>query len=106
MSTATVPHVTRMLTGTMAMTMSVSFHWTAKATMKALTKVERAWMVRPSFSEMPLLMRLPLVEICPETDDEGESKKGISWRRICWRKVMRSFLVVRMAVMEMRTCLH
>jgi hypothetical protein len=87
----------------MAMTMRVSFHCTAKATMNALTKVESAWIVRPSFSEMPLLMRLPLVEIWPETEEEGESKKGMSWRRICWRKVMRSFFVVRMAVMEMRT---
>lgn len=62
--------------------MSVSFHWTAKATMKAVTKLDRAWMVRPSFSEIPLLIRLPLVVIWPETDDDGVSKKAISWRRV------------------------
>ena len=70
--------VTTMLTGTMAMTIRVSFHCTANATTKAATKLEQAWTVRPSFSEMPLLMRFPLVVTWLETDEEGESKNGTS----------------------------
>jgi hypothetical protein len=31
-------------------------------------------MLVPNFSEMPMLMRLPLVVIWPEMEDEGASK--------------------------------
>lgn len=67
--------VTIRMEGTIARVMKVSFHWTANATIKAEKKVEVAWMVRPSFSDIPWLTRLPLVVTEPETEpDSGESK--------------------------------
>ena len=62
----------------MARTMSVNFHCTANATTKAETKVDRAAMVIPNFSEIPWLIRFPFVVICPGIDDDGESKKATS----------------------------
>jgi hypothetical protein len=44
-----------------ARTIRVSFHWTANATTKAETKVERAAIVVPNFSDIPWLIKFPLV---------------------------------------------
>lgn len=46
--------------------------------MKAETKVERAAIVMPNFSEIPWLMRLPFVVIWPGIEEAGESKKATS----------------------------
>lgn len=77
-SIATQIIVTTRLTGMMARTMRVNFHCTAKATTKAETKVDRAAMVMPNFSDIPWLIRFPFVVICPGIDDDGESKKATS----------------------------
>ncbi len=62
-----------------------------------------AWMVMPSFSAMPLVMRLPFVVIWLEMELEGASKKGISWRSVCRTKSTRIFLTTRIEVMETAT---
>jgi hypothetical protein len=68
--------------------------------MKAETKVERAAMVMPNFSEIPWLMRFPFVVICPGIEDAGESKNATSWRRVLLTKSTRSDFVVLMAAIE------
>lgn len=84
----------------MARTIRVSFHWTANATTKAETKVERAAIVVPNFSDIPWLIRFPLVVTCPGIDDAGESKKATSWRSVLRTKSTRNDFVVLMAAME------
>lgn len=94
--------VTMIMAGTVPRMINVSFHWTVKATTKPATNVDSAWMVRPSFSEMPWLTMFALVVTWPEMDPASErSKKAISWRRACLRKSTRSALVTRMAFVEM-----
>lgn len=96
--------VTMTMVGTMPRVMSVSFHWTMKATTKAATNVEQLWTKTVRRSEMPLVTRLPLVVTL--TDGEpasSESKKVMSWRRRLCRKSMRSALVARMAPMDTST---
>ena len=58
----------------MLIVMNVSFHCTAKATMKAVTNVESPWTVKVSFSEMPLLTLFPFVVTCVVMDPASESK--------------------------------
>lgn len=95
--------VTKMFRGTIALTIRVNFHCTAKATTKAATKVEMACIVKPSFSEMPLLTRFPFVVIWLEIEDEGESKKGISCLRDWRTKSTRRRLIALMLEIETRT---
>ena len=66
--------VTIKMVGTMQIVIKVSFHWTAKARMKAETKVATPWIVWASFSEMPLLTLLVVVVTCSVTDPTASSK--------------------------------
>lgn len=87
------------------MVIRVSFHWTMKATIKAVVNVDRPWIVSVSFSEIPLFTSFPFVVTWVVTEAaSAESKYAISCRRICLTKSMRSALVVLMAAMDILTC--
>ena len=51
--------VTTTIAGIILMVMSASFHWTARATMKAEKNNESPWTMAHNFYAMPWLMRLP-----------------------------------------------
>lgn len=63
------------MAGTIHKVMSVSFHWTANATINAAKKVVVACTVRPNFSDMPWLTRLPPLLILPEMDPSSDESK-------------------------------
>jgi len=60
-SSATQIPVMMKSAGMMVIVISVSFHWTTKATTNAAMNVVMFWMVKASLSEMPLLIRAPFV---------------------------------------------
>ena len=67
--------ITISMAGTIHRVISVSFHCTAKATMKAAKKVVVACTVRPNFSDMPWLTRLPPLLMLPEMEPGSEESK-------------------------------
>jgi hypothetical protein len=92
------------IAGAMQMVMRVSFHCTAKATTKAAMKVEVPCRTKPSFSEVPLLIRFAFVVtwVTGEPLREASKKEMDCWRRRV-RKAVRRALVVRREEMEMES---
>jgi hypothetical protein len=71
---------------------------------KAATNVAVPWRTKPSFSEVPLLIRLAFVVTC-ETGEplrEASKKEMGCWRRRV-RKAVRRALIVRREEMEMES---
>lgn len=74
-----VTAMTAIVAGAMHSVMRVSFQFVANATMKPVTKADRPWKVKPSFSEMPPWIRRPFVVACVDIEPPvPRSKKAIS----------------------------